>query len=415
MIVSSRSGSVAEAAKVVSAVQGYSPFLPVNSFAGNQATTENVLGLTAFLGAGNMIANTIASMSLQVLDKTSPRGNQIVPATSGIPRLLQHTPNFDMTGFDLWHFVTLSLLFKGNAYLAKIRDSSGQIVELYPFKPDTVTPFRAENGSKMFRVRIYEGRSHIDRIYDSSVVHHVKGESFLGDPLVGDSVISLARHSLGAQVAQVEYQARSYGDGMLIKGALSTPEQNLTPDVAQQIKQQWKSTYSGVGASHDIAVLHSGVKFEPISLTPEDAQFIQTRKWGHTEIATLFGIPASRLNGETSTGTYQNQTQDDLVYYQQAVMPRVKRIEACLNNDPDLFGTTIASKWEPRFNEKDVLRSDIKTRYEVYEIARRIGSLSQNDIRDAEEMPTIGAAGDDYTPAGAGVNTGQNMGESNGA
>lgn len=400
MIINSKNGDISVAARPANRYKMYGAFNPIYSHAGNSVTNESALGIPALLGGVNMIANTIASMGLQILDRNSPRGNQVVN-DSFLAKMLRYRPNSDMTGFDYWHLVASQLLLNGNHYAAKILNKNGQIEELYPLKPDSVFPYRDANGRKVYRVRVYEGESFVDTDYTSDAILHVKGESWRNDSIVGDSVVSMARHILGAQIAQIEYQAKAYKDGMLIKGVLSTPENNINAETVNLIKQQWRSTYGGVGSAHDIAVLHSGVKFEHVSLSPEDAQFIQTRQWGNTDIAVMLGIPASRLNGETSSSTYKNQAQDDLFYYQQAVMPRVRRIEQALNADETLFG--FLSHWEPRFNEKDVLRGDIETRFKVYEAARRIGVLSQNDIRDMEELPLIDG-GDDYTPAGAGVN-----------
>lgn len=397
MLLRTTDGLISVAAKPVNSSNAYRSE-PVYSFAGQNMNLQKSVGIPAFYAAGMMVSNTVSSMRLQVIDKNAPRGNQVV-TRGDMPRLLQHQPNDIMSGTDVWHFVSMCLLFRGNAYLAKIKDVDGVVRELIPLRPDTVSPYRNTAGEKVYRVRLYDGETHIETDYSSEAILHIKGASVLGDILCGDSVVSIMRHNLGAQISQIEYQAKTYENGLLIKGVLSTPDSTLNPEAVKRMKQQWRHNYSGVQGSGDIAVLHNGMKFEPISLTPEDAQFIQTRKWSNTEVALMFQIPASRLNGETSTGTYQNQTQDDLVYYQQAVMPHVNRIEAALNMDKDLFG--IYSPWEPRFNEKDVLRSDIKTRFEAYRIGRENGFLSANDVREAEEMPTI-VGGDDYTPLKSG-------------
>lgn len=366
---------------------------PSYSNAGNNVTVETAMGIPAVYGAIMMISNTISSMRLQVLDKKSPRGNNIVQFDS-TAIMLQHEPNEDMTGVDLWSYTTASLLGRGNAYLMKDFNSQGKVSSLYPIPAQHVFPFRNERGEKVFRIQIVNGETNVDFVTDSRSIVHIKGDSVLGNPLVGDSPISVQRHLLGSQLAQIDYQASNYRNGMMIKGIISTPDR-ITPEIAKNIKESWRMTYGGVGSSGDVAVLTDGAQFQSVSLSPEDAQFIQTRRWGNTEVSSIFQIPSSRLNGESSTGTYQNQTQDDLFYYSQAVMPRVRRIEACLNMDKDLFGST--SNWEPRFNENDVLRSDIKTRYDVYKLGREMGVLSVNDIRDSEELPAVDG-GDDYTP-----------------
>jgi len=310
--------------------------------------------------------------------------------------MLRFAPNEDQSGTDLWTMVYAHLLLRGNAFLAKIRDDAGAIRELYPLHPANVNAYRNAAGQKVFRVRMFDGMDHADVDFTSEAILHIKGPS-INDPLRGESVITHCRHTLGTHAAQIEYQARTYQDGMLIKGVLSTPERNLNPEAVERVKAQWRSTYAGVANSHDIAVLHSGISFERVSMSPEDAQFIETMQWGHTQVATMLKIPASRLNGDGgSSMRYTNMAQDDLFFDKQACLPLRVMVEQALNRDTDLFGPT--SPWVPQFDESAQLRSDILTRFQVYEIERRLGTRSQNDILRAEDRPTIGAAGDDYTP-----------------
>jgi len=396
MILSSKGQSIFVAAKPANRYGAYRSE-PYYSNAGNVVTPETAMGIPAVLGAITMISNSIASMRLQILDRNSPRGNNIV-SRGAMVAMLQHQPNSDMTGVDFWSYIAASLTGRGNAYAAKIRNAKGDVTELYPIPAQHVTPYRDDKNRKLFRVRIYEGTSFVDQDFDEQSIIHFKGDSILGDPLVGDSPISIQRHMLGSQLAQIDYQAANYSNGMMIKGILSVPDR-LPAETAALLKDAWRQNYGGVNSAGDVAVLSDGANFQAVSLSPEDAQFIQTRRWGNTEVAQIFQIPSSRLNGESSTGTYQNQSQDDLFYYSQAVMPRVRRIEAALNMDKDLFGAL--SAWEPRFNENDILRADIKTRYEVHRIGREIGVLSANDIRDSEDMAAIDG-GDDYTPLNTG-------------
>jgi phage portal protein BeeE len=130
-------------------------------------------------------------------------------------------------------------------------------------------------------------------------------------------------------------------------------------------------------------------------MSPEDAQFIQTMKWGHTQIATLYKIPASRLNGDSgSSMRYANVAQDDLYMDKQACLPLRRQIEAALNRDLDMFGAR--SAWVPKFNPAVALQADLETRTRVADTRLRNGSLSVNEYRTFEDEPTIGVQGDTY-------------------
>ena len=392
MILETNKGALSFAAKTPDPWNAYSA-LAVDSFAGQNVTPEGSLSLAAVYGAVSMVSSTCGTMPLQTIDTRATGGSRVVRGGWMAP-MLEHQPNADMSGVDLWTLVFAHLLLRGNAYLAKIKDKRGVVSELYPLNPAFVHPFRDENGDKVFRVRKYGPTGFVDTNFTSEVILHIKGQSF-DDGVTGASPIEVLRNRLGVHLAQSEYQGRQYQDGMLIKGVLSTPQNNLSPEAATMIKQQWKSAYSGVGAAHDIAVLHSGVQFQNVSLSPEDAQFIQSMRWGHTEVATAFQIPASRLNGEGTSLTYANQGQDDLFYYKQACFPRIRFVESALNMDKDLFGFN--SPWIPKFNPDAMLRADIETRFRVYATARGIGVLSVNDVREYEDLPGV-SGGDDYTP-----------------
>lgn len=398
MILETTQGALSVAARPRDPYAMYGSFR-TESFAGQTVTPEGALSLPAVFGAVSLIANACGTMALEVIDSKAKAGDRVVSGGLLAP-MLRYQPNEDMSGVDLWTLVFAHLLLRGNSYLAKLRGKSGFVEELVPLLPQDVNPYRGADGRKLFRVRVYEGSTFVDADFTSDAILHIKGPSF-GRGIVGVSPIEEVRNMVGTQMAQSEYQARGYQDGMLVKGALSTPMQNLSSEAADRIKQQWRSAYSGIGNSHEIAVLHSGVTFQPISLSPEDAQFIQTMQWGHTQVATVFNIPASRLNGDTgNSNRYANMAQDDEAFYKQACQPRIEFVEASLNRDPDLFGAR--SPWVPRFNTSSLLRMDMKARYDAYAVGRDKGWLSANDVRRKEDEPEIGSVGDDYSPLGNG-------------
>lgn len=397
MILETISGprTLTKAAKPYDPWNAYS-VLPSSTIAGQQVTPESAMALVAVYGGVSLIADANGTMPLEVIDERAAAGERVVRGGWMAP-MLRYQPNADMSGVDLWTMVNAHLLLRGNAYLAKIKNAQGRIEELYPIHPANVNPYRDSKGRKLFRVSVFDGTGVVEEIYTPDAILHIKGKS-VTDPLVGESPFATARNTIGAQLSQIEYQGRAYQDGMTLKGVLSIPRDNLSPDAAERIKQQWKSAHSGLGNSHEIAVLHSGATFNPVSLSPEDAQFIETMKWSHTQIATLLKIPASRLNGEGASLTYSNQGQDDLFFDKQACLPLRIMIEQALNRDPDLFGYT--SPWIPQFNEKSQLRADDETRARIADMRLRNGSLSVNEYRAFEGESSIGPDGDVYSVSG---------------
>jgi HK97 family phage portal protein len=407
VILETTQGALAVAARPRDPYGAYST-LATDTFAGQTVTPEGALSLISVYGAVSLIANTCGAMPLEVVNTKGKSGQRVVEGGKLAP-LLRHAPNSEMSGVDLWTMVFAHLLLRGNAYLAKLKDANGFVEELVPLMPQDVTPYRNGAGVKVFRVRVYHGSTFLESDFTEDAILHIKGPSF-DDPLVGASPIALQRQSLGVQLAQSEYQARAYQDGMLIKGLLSTAQPTITPETATMIKNQWRSAYGGIGNSHEIAILHSGMTFQPVSMSPEDAQFIQTMKYGATQVATMFSLPASELNSDGASLTYSNVGQDMLKTHQRAFRPRLNIVQAALNRDKDLFGPK--SPWVPKFNPRESLLTDIETRFGVYRTGREIGVMSQNDILRDEDRPEIDG-GDDYTPLRAsGTDKGGGSGDS---
>lgn len=366
----------------------YSAFssLSRDSFTGRDVTPEGSLALTAVFGAVSLIANTAGTLPLEIIEEAN--GSRRVIRDHPLARLLRYQPNEDMSASVLWTLVFNHLLLRGNAYLAKLTDKSGRVSELVPLNPQFVNPFRGEGGQKLFYVNSWDGQESSRVVLDTSQVIHIMGPSF-DNGVRGASPIAVARNRMGVQLAQSEYQARFYQQGYQLKGVLSTENASLTKEAADRIKQQWRGAYSGLDNAHDIAILHSGVKFQPVSITPEDAQFIETMKYGATEVATLFNLPASRLNAEGASLTYANSAQDDLHFMKGAVLPRLCFVEDALNIDKTLFGGGKGSYWYPKFNVEGALRADLKTRFEAYDIALRGDNpwMTVDEVRQIESLP----------------------------
>jgi len=392
MILASPTGDV----PIVSAARPFDPWrqwqsLATDTYTGKSVTPEAAMAIGAVFGAVNLVSTTIGTIPLEIID-TSKEGNPVI-TNSKLGTMLRYQPNSDMTGGVMWTLVAAHIMLRGNAYAAKLRNKQGYVNELVPFPPDTVFPFRGKNGQKLFRVRRYEGTTAIDEVYTPRDILHFCGPSF-DDGLSGSSPIGVMRNRMGVQLAASEYQARFYQNGAALKGVIETP-MTLTQEAGERLRNSWESANAGLENSHRTAVLEQGASFRAISISPEDTQLIETLKWGATEIATAFSIPASRLNADSGKGMrYANSEQDDLHFLKSAIGPRIVYIEEALNTDPDLFGAS--SAWIPRFNIDSLLRTDANNRWNVYQVASRIGALNPNEIRAFEGMsPRPG--GDEYT------------------
>lgn len=391
-IIPTRDGDVFAVARPRTTAGPYGT-LPTSSFSNQTVTPEGAMALSSVYGAVTIIAHACGTMPLQVVDPKAEGRDRYV-LDGALSRMLGIAPNRDMTAIDVWAYVFASLCLRGNAFLGKLRDRFGNVTELYPIPASHVTIWRGPNGSKLFRVRMLDGTKWVENDFTESAILHIKGLS-IDDPLVGVSPITMLRHRMGVQLAQSEHQARVYRAGLALRGVLSTPQSTLTAPAVANMKDQWKEATGPDGDA--IAVLHSGMQFQAVTMSLEDAQFVQTMKWGHTEAALAFQMPPSRLSGDAGdSNRYANMAQDDLYMFKQALMPRIEMTEAALLRDRDLFGPE--SRYRPRFNPEAQLRADPRERWEIHRIRREIGAASANTILADEEQPGIGAQGDDFTP-----------------
>lgn len=295
----------------------------------------------------------------------------------------------DPTNFEFWYQVMTSLALNGNAYCVIMRRDYRQYpLQLFPVHPYAVEISRnPDDGKADYRV----GNEVIPR-YD---MVHIKRFQ-LANKLTGTSPIGVAAQGIGLGLSSERYGARYFVDSASPSAVLET-DLNLPEDTAGSIVQNWISTHGG---RRYPAILSGGLKYRQITITPEESQFLATRKFQRSEIAMLFGLPPHMIGDvdkSTSWGTGIEQQSVGFVVY--TLRPWLVCLENALNRLTP----------RPQFAQFDVdalLRGDAKSRWEAYEAGRRSGAYSVNDILLKENMPLIGPEGDvrlqpmNYVPLG---------------
>lgn len=299
-------------------------------------------------------------------------------------------PHPEMTRLELWRLTYTHRGMWGNAYLQKVRDSVGRVRELWPVSPTRVQvgrvkPAPGNPGGKVFTVVDEWGERHVLSSYDILHIPH------LGyDGITGCSPIRAAQAGIGLALAAEEYGARLFGSGSLMAGVLQT-EQRLEQGQAEALKQRWMERISGLAKAHEIAVLDSGAKFQPVSHSNTDTQFIESRTFQVKEIARYFGIPPFLLEDtekSTSWGTGLEQQATGWVVFDLGpswLAPTEQRISK------ELLPSTV----EASYRVEGLMRGDSPARAEFYRAMREIGALSANEIRARESLPPV-PGGDTY-------------------
>ena len=274
----------------------------------------------------------------------------------------------------------------GNAYAQIIRDGGGRVLALYPLLPNKIDVWRGPDGRIYYTYWRNTDESRPDRksggvTLSKDDVLHIPGLSF--DGLVGYSPIALAKNAVGMAIATEDYGASFFANNANPGGILEHPGALKNPD---QIRAAWESLYKGGSRSHRIAVLEEGLKFHQISVPPEEAQFLETRKFQLNEIARIFRIPPHMV-GDLEKSSFSNIEQQSMEFVKYTLDPWVVRWEQAMHQS--LLLPSEKAALVIKFNLDGLLRGDYATRMNGYAIGRQNGWLSANDIRRLENMNEI--------------------------
>ena len=279
---------------------------------------------------------------------------------------------------DVMGQMMTSLLLDGNAYVATYRDGQGRVVWMEVLDPASVTPERF-GSSILFKI----GPS--QTLVGREDVLHIRGMTLPGQ-IEGLSPIAYARESIGLSLAATEMGSTFFGNGAMPGMVLEVPGK-LSPEGAQALKESWNEIHQGSGNAHRLAVATDGAKFQKVTLAPDDAQFLETRKFQVNDIARIFGVPTSLLQHSDGPEMGQSIQDKNTHFVQHSLRPWVERIEGGLSwvirsegNDPRGF---------VKINMDGLLRGDFSTRYATYTAAVRDGILTINEVRRNEDLPPV--------------------------
>lgn len=324
-----------------------------------------------------ILADTIAAMPWYVCKRDKDNiSHRIYPTPSVIRQ-----PCADMDLFEWKWMVVATLALRGNSYhLITGRDNAGNPTGLMPIHPDYVFLER--------RVNVLEWYDPIYRVLGTRIpkedIVHIRRFTLPGQPW-GLSPISQGARAIGITLAAEEYGHRYFKDSANPSGILSSP-QSMTGDEVQQNQAEWLSTNQGRRLP---AVLTGGMEFKPLSITPEESQFLQTRQFQVSDIARLYGVPPHLIGDQekaTSWGTGIESM--NLGFMQYTLMGWINCIEAAISE-------TLPGGRTVQFDPSALLRGDFKSQVDAIGAARNVGLFSANEGRQRLDLPPI-PNGDGY-------------------
>ena len=361
-------------------------FFTGGSTAGKNVTERSAMQMTAVYSCVRVLSEAVAGLPLH-LYKYTQNGGKEKSINHPLYFLLHDEPNPEMTSFVFRETLMTHLLLWGNAYAQIIRNGKGEVVALYPLMPNKMTVDRDENGRLYYKY--YRGNDEAIRCKEYEVilspydVLHVPGLGF--DGLVGYSPIAMAKNAIGLAMATEEYGAKFFANGAAPSGVLEHPGTLKNPD---KVRESWNATFGGSHNANKVAVLEEGMKYTPISISPEQAQFLETRKFQINEIARIFRVPPHMV-GDLEKSSFSNIEQQSLEFVKYTLEPWLVRWEQSMVRS--LLSPSEKSEYFIKFNVDGLLRGDYASRMSGYATARQNGWMSANDIRELENLDRIPA------------------------
>ena len=360
------------------------PFVFGKSAAGAKVNEFTAMQTTAVYACVRILAESIAGLPLHVYEYRG-NGKERVP---GHPLyfLLHDSPNPEMTSFIFRETAMIHLLLWGNSFSQIIRDGMRRVVGLYPLLPNRMSVDRDEHGELVYTYtpmsdsnpNLKSGQSIKLRRED---VLHIPGLGF--DGLVGYSPIAMARNAVGMTLACEEYGSSFFANGARPGGVLKHPGVLKDPS---KLRESWQAVYGGTANTGKVVVLEEGVDYQQISIPPEEAQFLETRKFQIDEIARLYRVPPHMI-GDLEKSSFNNIEQQSLEFVKYTLNPWVVRWEQSLQKA--LLSPAEQKRYFIKFNVDGLLRGDYQSRMAGYAVGRQNGWLSANDIREMENMNPI--------------------------
>lgn len=348
-----------------------------NSKSGQSVTLTSALEVPVVLGIARVIAEGVAQVPWKIYQRVGDGRTEA--RDHPLFYLLHRRPNEWQTSFEFREQIVLHLVLSGNAFVFVNRSSNGSIIELLPYEPGSVTVKRRDDMSMEYRIRLANGS---DVVITRQNMWHVRGPSWNG--YLGLDAVKQARNAIGMSMAMEEFGSALFANGARPGGLIST-EQPLKAEQVKAIKDQWASAQAGSGNAMKTALLHSGLKYQPLSWNADEAQFIEAQKRVILNLCAVFRVNPIMVQQTEGSAAYASVEQMFLAHLVHTLMPWYERIE----QSAEIGLLTEAERkagFYTKLEAKGLMRGTAKERAEYMQIMRQNGVITANEWRDYEEM-----------------------------
>lgn len=349
-------------------------------YAGEAVTASSSMSLSAVWACAHLVSGTISSLPFEV-HRPAPGGASNVDEQHPLHRVIYESPNYDQTALDFWDYINLSIELWGNGF-AQVARSGRVVMALYPIHPEAMSVRRLPSGALEYRWT-RDSKSYVGTDRD---VLHIRGPG--GEPLGGMSTLQFGRQAFSAALAADRAASGMFRNGLRPSAVVKFKEW-LKPEQRDLIEAKLIDKYMGAMNAGRPFVAEGGVEYQQLSISPEDAQMLETRQFSVEEICRYFGVPPVMIgHAGGSTAWPTSVEQQGLIFQKFTLRRRVKRIEQAvakqlLTADDRAAGVSV------RINMEALLRGDSAARASFYQTMTQIGAMTINEVRGRENMPPV--------------------------
>jgi HK97 family phage portal protein len=354
--------------------------------AGEEITWHTALKISTVFTCVKILSESVASLPVRLL-RVTPTG-RVQELEDPLHYLLSVAPNPDMTSFLYFELVTFHLVLTGNSYSQIERDSNGTPIALWPLHPRLTRPIRLPDGSLAYETRDGETGEN-RRIISANDCIHIPLTSW--DGICGLSPIEQAARALGLAAASEKYGSRLFANSAVPQIAITTAH-TVKPEDKLKMRADWEALQKG-SQQHRVAILDQDLKIEKLSITPDEAQFLQTRVHQRSEICAIYRVP-SHMAGDTSKLANASVEGQNLSFIVDTLRPIITRIEAELVKKllPKQSGKI--SELSIQFVITERQRGDSAAVANLVSVGRQWGAMTGNQASQILGLPLGGPADD---------------------
>lgn len=356
-----------------------------DSHAGRNVTVDSALQVATVWACVRLLAEAISTLPLGVYQRNE-KGQKTAAREHPLFALLHDQPNADMTAAEFWECMMACVLLWGSAYARK-EMSGRRIIALTPLRPELMTVRRERNGDLSYTYADPTGR----QVMGEDDIFHIKGFSL--DGLVGMSPVAQARHTLGLAMATEEATSKLYSNGMRSSGVMESPTTLTAPQRADA--DIWLKRFAEAQQAGRTPLVEAGFTFKPVSLSPADAQMLQTWSFAVEEICRWYSVPPFMVgHTEKSTSWGTGLEQQLIRFLTFSLRPYLTKIEQAVKKS--LLQPAERATHYAEFNLEGLMRADSAGRAALYSVFAQNGLKTRNEMRAMENDPPL-AGGDVLT------------------